>query len=67
MIGLGPLAVGLIGDATSYRTAFVTMASVATIGLAVLRAAVRADGSMSQDDWVQDPPDKTEATASIEP
>ena len=64
---LGPFAIGLIRDATSYRAAFVTMAAVAIVGLAVFRAAVRTGGSIRRDDWSQDRPAKTEAMVSIDP
>ena len=66
-VGLGSFAIGLIRDATSYRAAFVTMAGVAIVGLAVFRATVRTGGSIRRDDWSQDRPAKTEAMVSIDP
>jgi MFS family permease len=38
-VGLGPFVVGLLRDATSYRTAFIAMAGVALVGIVVLRSA----------------------------
>ena len=40
-VGLGPFAVGLIRDQSDYRTAFLTMAAVAVVGLAIFRLAER--------------------------
>ncbi len=37
-VGLGPFAVGLIRDAATYRTSFLTMTAVALIGLVIFRA-----------------------------
>jgi MFS family permease len=38
-VGLGPFIVGLLRDAADYRTAFLVMAAVALVGLAIYRAA----------------------------
>lgn len=38
-VGLGPFAVGLIRDLTDYRLAFIAMAAIAGVGLAIFRAA----------------------------
>ncbi|MFT7599884.1 MAG: MFS family permease [Acidimicrobiales bacterium] len=38
-VGLGPFNVGILRDATDYRTAFLAMAALALVGLAVLRLA----------------------------
>lgn len=38
-VGLGPFIVGLLRDATDYRTAFLVMAGLALVGLVTFRAA----------------------------
>ena len=38
-VGLGPFVVGMIRDASSYRSAYLTMSGVALVGLLIFRAA----------------------------
>ena len=38
-VGLGPFVVGIVRDASDYRTAYLVMAAVALVGLAVFRLA----------------------------